>query len=84
MKRVLLTIPAFLIIVAMILAILFSLVRVSLMVGNISSDILRAAARCGELVLGVILLLGGTFVATRMAVWLFRPAGGIERSEIPS
>ena len=84
MKRVLLTIPAFLIIVAMILAILFSLVRVSLMVGNISSDFVRAVARCGELVLGVILLLGGTFVATRMAVWLFRPAGGIERSEIPS
>jgi hypothetical protein len=84
MKRVLLTIPAFLIIVAMILAILFSLVRVSLMVGNISSDFVRAVARCGELVLGVILLLGGTFVATRMAVWLFRPAGAIERSEIPS
>ena len=84
MKRALLTIPAFLLIVVMILAILFSLVRVSLMVGDISSDFLRAVARCGELVLGVILLLGGTFVATRMAVWLFRPAGGIERSEIPS
>jgi hypothetical protein len=84
MKRVLLTIPAFLIIVAMILAILFSLVRVSLMVGDISSDILRAAARCGELVLGVILLLGGTFLATHLAVWLFRPSGGIERAEFPS
>jgi len=84
MKRALLTIPAFLMIVAMILAILFALVRVSLMVGDISSDFVRAAARCGELALGVILLLGGTFVTTRMAVWLFRPAGGIERSEIPS
>jgi hypothetical protein len=84
MKRALLTIPAFLIIVAMILAILFSLVRVSLMVGDISSDFVRAVARCGELVLGVILLLGGTFVATHLAVWLFRPAGGIERSGIPS
>jgi hypothetical protein len=84
MKRVLLTIPAFLTIVAMILAILFALVRVSSMVGDISSDAIRAAARCGELALGVILLLGGTFVATHMAVWLFRPAGGIERSEIPS
>lgn len=84
MKRALLTIPAFLIIVAMILAILFVLVRVSLMVGDISSDFVRAAARCGELVLGVVLLLGGTFVATRLAVWLFRPVGGIERAEIPS
>jgi hypothetical protein len=84
MKRALLTIPAFLIIVAMILAILFVLVRVSLTVGDIPSDFVRAAARCGELVLGVVLLLGGTFVATRLAVWLFRPAGGIERPRIPS
>lgn len=84
MKRVLLAIPAFLTIVAMILAILFVLVRVTLMVGDIPSDFVRAAARCGELVLGVLLLLGGTFVTTRMAVWLFRPAGGIELPEIPS
>ena len=80
MKRMLLTIPAFVVIVAMILAILFSLVRVSLMVGEISSDFLRAAARCGELVLGVILLLGGTFVATHLAVWLFRPSAEIIRA----
>ena len=84
MKRALLTIPAFVMIVAMILTILFALVRVTLMVGDISSDFVRAFARCGELALGVILLLGGTFVATRLAVWLFRPAGGIERTEIPS
>jgi hypothetical protein len=84
MKRLLLTIPAFLIIVAMILAILFALVRVSLTVGNITSHAIRAAARFGKLVLGVILLVGGTFVATRMAVWLFRPADTTNRAANPS
>jgi hypothetical protein len=84
MKRVLLAIPAFAMIVAVILAILFVLVRVSLMVGDISSDLLRAAARCGELVLGVLLLLGGTLVATRIAVWLFRPTETTNRAANPS
>lgn len=84
MKRALLTIPAFLTIVAMILTILFVLVRVTLMVGDISSDVVRAAARCGELVLGVMLLLGGTFVATRIAVWLFRPTDTTNRAANPS
>ena len=41
MKRVLLTIPAFLIVIAMYLAILLGLVRVTLMIGDISSH--RAA-----------------------------------------
>jgi F0F1-type ATP synthase membrane subunit c/vacuolar-type H+-ATPase subunit K len=84
MKRALLTIPAFLTIVAMMLAILFALVRVSLAVGNITSDAIRAAARCGELVLGVILLLGGTFVATRKAVWLFQSTDTTNRAANPS
>ena len=84
MKRVLLTIPAFLIVVAMYLAILMGLVRVTLIIGEISSIALHVAAECGELALGIVLLLGGTAFATRMAVWIFRPADGFERAEIPS
>lgn len=84
MKRALLTIPAFVMIVAIILTILFALVRVTLMVGDISSDFVRAIARCGELALGVILLLGGTFVATRLAVWLFQPTDTTNRAANPS
>lgn len=84
MKRVLLTIPAFLIVIAMYLAILMGLVRVTLMIGDIASVPIHFAARCGELALGIVLLLGGTVVATRLAVWIFRPADGIERVEIPS
>jgi hypothetical protein len=84
MKRILLTIPAFMIVVAMYLAILLGLVRVTLMIGDISSMALHAAARCGELALGIVLLLGGTAIATRMAVWIFGPAKRFERAEIPS
>jgi hypothetical protein len=88
MKRVLLTIPAFLIVVAMYLAILLGLVRVTLMIGGIASVPVHVAARCGELALGIVLLLGGTAIATRMAVWIFRPANEIgsriEDAEIPS
>jgi hypothetical protein len=73
MKRVLLTIPAFLLVVAMFLAILFALVRVSLMIGDIPAGVTHAAARCGEIIIGVALLLGGTSIATRIAVWIFRP-----------
>jgi hypothetical protein len=77
MRRTLLTIPAFLIVVAIYLAILLVLVRVTLMIGDISSIALHVAARCGELALGIVLLLGGTVLATRMAVWIFRPANAI-------
>jgi hypothetical protein len=84
MKRVLLTIPAFLIVVGIFLTILMGLVRLTLMIGEISSTMLRAAARCGELTLGIVLLLGGIWVATHMAVWIFGPATEFDRAEIPS
>ena len=71
-----LTIPALLIVAGVYLAILLVLVRVTLMVGNISAGVIHALARCGELVLAVLLLLGGTVVVTRTAVWIFGPAGG--------
>jgi hypothetical protein len=84
MKRVLLTIPAFLIVIGMFLTILMGLVRVTLMIGEISSGVVRVGARCGELALGVVLLLGSAWVATHMAVWIFGPADEFERTEIPS
>jgi hypothetical protein len=84
MKRVLLTIPAFLIVVGMFLTTLMALVRVTLMIAEISFVVARIAAWCGELALGVVLLLGGAWVATHMAVWIFRPAAGIDRAAIPS
>lgn len=80
MKRVLLTIPALLLVTGIYLAILLGLVRVTLMVGNIPVGMLHALARCGELVLAVTLLLGGTFVATRTAVWIFRPSADADRA----
>lgn len=84
MKRVLLTIPAFLIVIGMFLTILMGLVRVTLMIGEISSGLLKVAAHCGELALGVVVLLGGSWVATHMAVWIFGPADKFESAEIPS
>jgi len=74
MRRVFLTFPALLIVAGVYLAILLVLVRVTLMVGNISAGVIHTLAGCGELVLAVLLLLGGTVVATRTAVWIFGPA----------
>lgn len=84
MKRVLLTIPAFLIVVGIFLTILMGLVRITLMIGEIPSGALRVAARCGELALGIVLLLGAVWLATHMAVWIFGPADEFERAGIPS
>jgi hypothetical protein len=75
MKRILLTIPSLIFAVGMYLAILFVLVRVTLYIRQIPSGTLRTFADCGELALGSCLLLGGTFLTTRLAVWLFQPPG---------
>jgi hypothetical protein len=80
MKRVLLTIPALLLVTGIYLAVLLGLVRVTLMVGDISNGVLHALARCGELALAVALLLGGTYVATHAAVWIFRPDAKTDRA----
>jgi hypothetical protein len=80
MKRALLTIPALLLVVGIYLTILLGLVRVSLMVGDIPAGALHALARCGELALGVVLLLGGTMAATRAAVWIFGPSAETDRA----
>ena len=80
MKRVLLTIPALLIVAGMYLTILLGLVRVTLLVGDIPAGVIHLLARCGELVLATLLLLGGTLIATRTAVWIFGPAGETDRA----
>jgi hypothetical protein len=80
MKRVLLTIPALAIVTGIYLTILLGLVRVTLLVGNIASGVMHALAGFGELVLAILLLLGGTLVATRTAVWIFGPAGETSRT----
>lgn len=79
MKRVL-TIPALAIVTGIYLTILLGLVRVTLLVGNIAGGVMHALAGCGELVLAILLLLGGTLVATRAAVWIFGPAGETTRT----
>jgi hypothetical protein len=80
MKRALLTIPALLFVTGIYLTILLGLVRLTLLVGEIPSGVVHALARCGELALGVTLLLGGTYVATHLAVWIFRPDAQADRA----
>jgi len=80
MKRVLLTIPALAIVTGIYLTILLGLVRVTLLVGNITGGVMHALAGFAELVLAILLLLGGTFVATRTAAWIFGPAGETSRT----
>ena len=74
MKRYLITPPALLAVIGMYLAILSALVRVTLFINAIPSDLWRSVARAGELILGIGLLLGGTLIATHLAVWLFQPS----------
>jgi hypothetical protein len=74
MKRLLLIIPSLIFAVGMYMAILLGLVRITLYIREISGVVLQILAGCGELVLGTCLLLGGTFLVTRLAVWLFQPS----------
>jgi hypothetical protein len=76
MKRILLTIPSALFAIGMYLAILFALVRATLYIRQIPGGVLQLLAGCCELALGSALLLTGTFLTTRLAVWLFQPSSG--------
>jgi hypothetical protein len=79
MLRKILTVPALAIVAVMYMAITLGLVRLTLMIAEVPSFATRALARAGELGAGIIVLLGGTFIATRLAVWLFDPATGSSR-----
>lgn len=71
MKRILQGVLTALAAVAMTLAAMFVLVRASMAVARMTNPILRAAAVTAELILGVLVLVGTVYVATRLAVRIF-------------
>jgi hypothetical protein len=72
MKRILASILTTVLIIALTLAAMFVLVDATLRVTAIVSPLQRAAAIGAELVLGVVLLLGTVWLATHLAVRIFR------------
>ncbi len=73
MTRHLLSIPAVAFVISIYTGILLLLVRLAVFISGISAGALRVLAFGGEMALGIVLLLGGTFIATRLAVLLFAP-----------
>jgi hypothetical protein len=71
MKMVFASIFATVLIVAMTLGAMFTLVRATVYVTSIESPAQRAIAIGAEIVLGVVLLLGTTWLATHLAVRIF-------------
>lgn len=81
MKRLFAAVLTTVLIVAMTLAAMFALVYATLKVTAIQSPVQRAIAMGAEIFLGIILLLGTTWLATHLAVRIFHvedqpPAGG--------
>jgi hypothetical protein len=58
--------------IVMTLFAMFTLVRATVYVTSIASPLQRAGAVTAELFLGVVLLLGTTWLATHLAVRIFR------------
>ena len=71
MKKILASIFTTALIVAMTLGAMFTLVTATVYVTSIESPAQRALAISAEIVLGVILLLGTTWLATHLAVRIF-------------
>lgn len=71
MKTILASIVTTVLIVAMTLAAMFLLVWATLRVTSLPTPLHRAAGMGAELVLGVVLLLGTTWLATHLAVRIF-------------
>ena len=71
MKKILASIVTTILIVAMTLAAMYILVWATINVTSLESPIHRAAAMGAELLLGVVLLLGTTWLATHLAVRIF-------------
>jgi hypothetical protein len=71
MKMILASIFTTALIIAMTLAAMFTLVSATVYVTSIPSPAQRALAVGAELVLGVVLLLGTTWLATHLAVRIF-------------
>lgn len=72
MKQILASVFTTLLIIAMTLAAMFALVAATLKVTAIQSPVQRAVAIAAELVLGIVLLLGTVWLATHLAVRIFR------------
>jgi len=72
MKRIFAAILTTLLIIAMTLVAMFVLVYATLKVTAIQSSVQRAAAIGAEIVLGIVLLLGTVWLATHLAVRIFR------------
>ena len=71
MKKMLFAALATLLIVAMTLLAMLVLVQATLTVAQMTSPLLRALAVMAELILGVLLLVGTVYFATRLAVRIF-------------
>jgi hypothetical protein len=72
MKRILASIVTTILILAMSLGAMYILVRATIYVTAIASPLPRAVAMCAELLLGVVLLLGTVWLATHLAVRIFK------------
>ena len=71
MKKILASIVTTALIVAMTLGAMYFLVWATVRVTSLESPLHRAAAMGVELLLGVVLLLGTTWLATHLAVRIF-------------
>ena len=71
MKMILASALTTILIVALTLWAMFVLVRATEYVTSLESPLQRAAAMGAELLLGVVLLLGTTWIATHLAVRIF-------------
>src|SRR5262249_58287810 len=72
MKMILASVFTVLLTIVMTLAAMFTLVRATLVVTSLASPLQRRFAVTAELFLGVVLLLGTTWLATHLAVRIFR------------
>ena len=72
MKMVLASIFTTALIIAMTLGAMFTLVRATVYVTSIEAPAQRAIAIGSEMLLGVVLLLGTTWLATHLAVRIFQ------------
>jgi uncharacterized PurR-regulated membrane protein YhhQ (DUF165 family) len=71
MKTILASIVTTLLIVVMTLAAMYLLVRATVYVTSLPTPLHRAVGMGAELVLGIVLLLGTTWLATHLAVRIF-------------
>ena len=71
MKKIIASIVTVVLIIAMTLAAMFTLVSATVYVTSIPSPAQRAGAVAAEIILGIVLLLGTTWLATHLAVRIF-------------